>query len=185
MNPMVSDWESLIRYLSPQVERYVRSFESDPVEIAELVQETWCLAWDRHSTTDIAEIDWPKIRQCCRAVSSTRQIARRRDARVARSHAVDAQGRPGSFVLHEAIGAVDRATEAFEARTELAWDFVVLLAPRQREVLIWRVLFNKSEKETAELVGAAVGTVKAHYYRALKQLRRLAEGSSGESYEVL
>ena len=48
---------------------------------------------------------------------------------------------------------------------------LVLLAPRQRAVLVLRYYEGRTERETAELLGIAPGTVKSHAREALTRLR--------------
>jgi RNA polymerase sigma factor (sigma-70 family) len=173
-NDAAHEWKSLIERLTPRIARYMRSFESDPVEIADLVQETWFLAWDRIGAVDAADIDWPAIRQYCRAAAASRQRARRRRERIGQTY-----GQENSATSPHAVDDFhpDSASEACDARAELVWDWLLQLAPRQREILIWRVVFDRSEEETAELVGVAIGTVKAHCHRALRHLRSRAVAS--------
>jgi RNA polymerase sigma factor (sigma-70 family) len=57
------------------------------------------------------------------------------------------------------------------------------LPRRQREVVALRVLLDLSVDDTAQALGIAPGTVKAHLNRALTQLRRsLAEAGIHERY---
>ncbi|MGQ0574556.1 MAG: RNA polymerase sigma factor ShbA [Pseudonocardia sp.] len=48
---------------------------------------------------------------------------------------------------------------------------VHLLSPRQREVLVLRIVFGLSAEETAEIVGSTPGAVRVTQHRALNLLR--------------
>jgi RNA polymerase sigma factor (sigma-70 family) len=59
-----------------------------------------------------------------------------------------------------------------EVATRLALAHALRALPaRQRNVVVLRYLADMSESETADLLGIAPGTVKAHLHRALKRLR--------------
>jgi RNA polymerase sigma-70 factor (sigma-E family) len=53
------------------------------------------------------------------------------------------------------------------------------LSPRQRAVIVLRYFEDRTERETAELMGVALGTVKAQTARALERLRTIAPQLSG------
>lgn len=55
------------------------------------------------------------------------------------------------------------------------------LSPKQRQVLIYRYFEDRTESQTAELLGITVGTVKSQTARALKRLREVAP-ELGEFY---
>lgn len=48
------------------------------------------------------------------------------------------------------------------------------LTPKQRAVIVLRFYEDRTEKETAELLGCALGTVKSQAHHALARLRELA-----------
>ena len=58
-----------------------------------------------------------------------------------------------------------------------AWDVAVALrelTPKQRTVLVLRYLEDRTERETADLMGVRIGTVKSATRDALAALRRVA-----------
>jgi RNA polymerase sigma-70 factor (sigma-E family) len=63
-------------------------------------------------------------------------------------------------------GGADAATD----RQDL-WDAIGRLPRRQRAVVVLRYLEDRTEVETAQLMGCAVGTVKSQCARALVKLR--------------
>jgi RNA polymerase sigma factor (sigma-70 family) len=64
----------------------------------------------------------------------------------------------------EADRAVRRLTPA---------DALAQLPPRQRAVVVLRFYEDRTEAETADLLGCAIGTVKSQAHDALARLRRL------------
>lgn len=58
------------------------------------------------------------------------------------------------------------------------------LPPRQRAVIVLRYWEQRTEAETAALLGCSEGTVKSAASRGLRQLRELAGTNADLSYEV-
>jgi RNA polymerase sigma-70 factor (sigma-E family) len=79
--------------------------------------------------------------------------------------------------------AVNDAADAVIDRDDRVWAALLALAPRQRAVLVLRYCEDRSELETARILGVAVGTVKSQAAKGLARLReRLAcEPSLGET----
>ncbi len=50
------------------------------------------------------------------------------------------------------------------------------LSPRQREVLVLRFYYGRSEEEIAAELGIAAGTVKKHAHRGIEKLKKTLEG---------
>lgn len=80
--------------------------------------------------------------------------------------------------IREIVTAVlpDRAwrDDGFEERDEL-WLALGRLPVRMRAVLVLRYWEDRSEQETAQILGVTVGTVKSHSSRGLARLRELVE----------
>lgn len=66
----------------------------------------------------------------------------------------------------DAVG--DGGPEAFDRHL---WSIVCALPPRQRAAVVLRYYEELTERETAEILGCSVGTVKSQTHRALAALR--------------
>ncbi|GAA0439860.1 DNA-directed RNA polymerase sigma-70 factor [Acrocarpospora corrugata] len=76
---------------------------------------------------------------------------------------------PTSFDDHDVAGVTDGLEQALAAddfRRRLA-----VLPRHQRAVVVLRYYLDLSERETAELLGCTVGTVKSQNHKALARLR--------------
>lgn len=78
----------------------------------------------------------------------------------------------------QAVASVpDRAAAAPDRDLSLALDSALgSLAPRQRAVLVLRYYEDLTERETAQLLGVSVGTVKSQARDALARLRERVPG---------
>lgn len=150
--------------------RYVRRMTpGDPGRAEDLVQETFLRAW-RH-----------------RAGLVDHGGARAWLFRVARNLAVDGfrrqAARPGERELPagvEAALADPRAADALDAvllRGVLV-EALRSMPARQREALIHLHCLDRTQTETAALLGVPLGTVKSRHHLAVRELRR-ALGSRG------
>jgi RNA polymerase sigma-70 factor (sigma-E family) len=79
-----------------------------------------------------------------------------------------------------ATGSADLDT--VDLRDELA-RLLYLLPPRQRAVIVLRYWEQRSETETAALLGCSEGTVKSAASRGLRRLRELAAPAPESGYE--
>ncbi len=76
----------------------------------------------------------------------------------------------------------DRAAPAADPSEAAALrDALALLAPRQRAVIVLRYYEDLTERQTAEALGVAVGTVKSQARDGLARLRQLVPGLDGET----
>jgi len=63
-----------------------------------------------------------------------------------------------------------------EERAERVREAIARLPPRQRATLILRVYQEMSHQEIADVLGSSVGAVKANFFHALNNLKRLLDG---------
>jgi RNA polymerase sigma-70 factor (sigma-E family) len=150
-----------------------------------LLRAAYLLTGDRHAAEDLvqtalaeAAYRWAKLADgqpeaYVRRVIYTRFCSgvRRRKVLVEASVA-DAPDRPGPDV-----------TESVEQRVGLERALAVL-APRQRACVVLRFYEDRSEAETAAVLGCSLGTVKSQTHDALKRLRTMAPELSGFLPEV-
>jgi RNA polymerase sigma-70 factor (sigma-E family) len=143
----------------PSLVRYATLLCGDAVEAEELVQ----------SALVRVALRWPFVRDkdnpdgyVKRAIVHG-QINRWR--RVGRHERVTAQ-LPDVAVSDEASVFADHDA----VRRALA-----ALPPRQRAVLVLRYLDDRTEQETASLLGCSVGTVKSQTHKGLAKLREIVE----------
>jgi RNA polymerase sigma-70 factor, ECF subfamily len=164
------DWKRLVDSNKSRAEAYFRTFEKNADDVADLVQATWVLAFETIVEASIAEASWPEILDCCRAVGRNRARSRRRDP-----ISLANSGRTATNV-DSVSRDVDVSEDSGDADQidEFAWDCVLRLTQRQREVLVYRLVLGKTEAETAAILRIAIGTTKVHLHRALRSLRGFA-----------
>lgn len=163
-------WKQLIAMHTAHLAAYVRSFEHNTADRADLLQGTWVKVFETTVETGIADVGWPAVLDCCRAAARITERSRRRDP-------LSAANRSRTENSYSTVGAVAESEESddLDIRGDFAWDSVARLPSRQREVLVYRLLFEKTEAETAAILCIAIGTVKVHFHRALKALRAGAQ----------
>jgi RNA polymerase sigma-70 factor (sigma-E family) len=143
-----------------------------------LVRSAYLLTGDRHLAEDLVQSalarthkSWARIADPANAEAYTRkvmyhlQVSWWRRNRVAESMTDEMPeprptGGPG-----EATGLTNRMT----IHSALA-----KLSPKQRAVLVYRYFEDRTEAETAELMGVHIGTVKSQTAKALVRLRAVA-----------
>ncbi len=155
-----------------EFEAFVRSSS------AALHRSAYLLTGDKHLAEDLVQSalarthrSWSRLEDPANAEAYTRrvmyhlQVSWWRRNRVPESITEDAPeprptGGPG-----EATGLTNRMT---------IHGALQKLSPKQRQVLIYRYFEDRTEVETAQLLGIAVGTVKSQTAKALGKLREIA-----------
>ncbi|MCZ6755196.1 MAG: RNA polymerase sigma factor [Gemmatimonadetes bacterium] len=146
---------------TPRLIAFVRPFADGEDDAEDLVQETWQLVYRKRETFRGTGtlLGW--------IYSIARNVCLGRRRRVAARSAVSPD--PD---LHMGEGAmpVERVVEAAEFRRDLN-EAIMQLPDRERDVVILRLLEQRSTLETASALGCAEGTVKAALHHAVGKLR--------------
>lgn len=130
----------------------------------ELVHDTWVQAFAARATFDArgSLLGWLlTVQRTCHLGQQRREA--RHAVRLARAatHAVD----------DGAVGGDPLATLPSDDGVRRALDALATLPPRQRDVVVARVLEDRSVADTARRLGVAEGTVKSTLAQALRRLR--------------
>jgi RNA polymerase sigma-70 factor (sigma-E family) len=137
-----------------------------------LVRTAYLLTGDRHLAEDLAQTaltrayqGWHRVRASDSPDAYVHKI-------LVRCNASRFRKRQVPEVLGEVpgiAGAGDHAAAITERRALLG--ALRELPPKQRAIVVLRFWSDLSERETAEVVGCSVGTVKSQTHRALARLR--------------
>lgn len=143
-----------------------------------LLRAAYLLTGDRDDAEDLVQVALVK------AVPHWRRIADHPEPYVRRILARESVDRWRRRRWREVSSAEppDRAVPATDAdEAEVLRQALAALAPRQRAVIVLRYYEDLTERETADALGIAVGTVKSQARDALVRLRDLVPGLMGES----
>jgi RNA polymerase sigma-70 factor (ECF subfamily) len=143
-----SAFDQLVRNRGPDLYRYLMVRLRNESDARDALQETMTAAWKA----------LPALRQPDRFWPWLVTIAARRASAIARARL------PVNDRDLELLGRAD------ESLLEV-WDAVGRLSPLHRDVLILRYRLQLSEKETAEVLGLRVSTVKSRSYEARQALK--------------
>lgn len=150
------------RYNDELLRRWVRRYDLDFDEEADLVQETWVLAWQKRSQLRASERFSGWLIRLCRTVCVRYMTARRR------RHEAEC-----AAAVNEEMPAAPDA-QALQDREDAVLDVVMRLAERQRHILLLREVAGLSTEEVARVLGCAPGTVKATRSQAIRRVRERA-----------
>jgi RNA polymerase sigma-70 factor (sigma-E family) len=159
----ISGFSELVATRSPALFRTAYGVVGDHQLAQDLLQEALAKAY----------VAWPRLRDSTKAEAYVR--------RTIVTTAISWWRRP-SFHERPAADLPDAAgpdaTEQVAAHDDV-WQLVCSLPPRQRAALVLRYYEERSEAETAELMGCSVGAVKSQVSVALRKLRERVGDHSG------
>jgi RNA polymerase sigma-70 factor (sigma-E family) len=141
-----------------------------------LLRSAYLLTGDQHLAEDLVQTalarthrSWPRLRVTGNAEAYTRKVMYHLQIRWWRKSRVPETLAGSVPDVSSGLGFEDRAAVRATLRQALR-----RLTARQRAVLVARFFEDRSEAETAELLGVSVGTVKSQTSRALQRLRMVA-----------
>jgi len=150
----------LVEAYTPRLIAFVRPFADGEDDAEDLVQETWQLVYRKRETFRGTGTLLGWIYSIARNVC----LGRRRRV-VARSAALP------DPELHMGAVSAELVVEDAEFRRDLN-AAIMQLPDRERDVVILRLLEQRSTLETAAALGCAEGTVKAALHHAVGKLRK-------------
>lgn len=161
------DFTEFVRTHADRLLRFTRLLVPDTAE-AEDVLQTALLRLTRHWAR---RLESPEAYVRAALVNIVRDRGRRRHL-VPVPVRVDPERSPAGSDHAEAIAARAQLDQILDG-----------LPPRQREVVVLRVIEGLSEAETAALVGCAPGTVKSNLARGLAKVRAALRSSLASAEE--
>ncbi|HET9439841.1 MAG TPA: sigma-70 family RNA polymerase sigma factor [Longimicrobiales bacterium] len=149
----------LVRAYSPRLLAYLRKFNDGSYD-ADLLQDVWLRAFQKRRGFDGRGSLFGWLLTICRTVALRNASMEQRYADLG---AVE-------NVLSSATPATD--SDAFSERARLQ-QAIERLPARQREVVLLRIIEDRSVADTARTLGCAEGTVKAALHTAIRRLQEV------------
>ncbi len=165
LRELMVEWRHVLESLACQI-------MGDRAAADDVVQETFLIIWNRRRQYDPRRPAWPWIARIVRNLCYMEW----------RRHRSRINERPSDLSL-EYAGYLYSRQHAPDVRSEreellgLAVQRISQLPSRLREVVQLSIFEGKTEREIAELLGIAAGTVKSRKHRALKRLREQMDRS--------
>lgn len=144
-----------------QVRAYCRSHSPEPGEVEDLVQSVWEIAWRHRSTYRAAGHVSAWLLRIARTVCYRAARARRPSCSLdlVSDTLVSEKSLPDRMVIS------GRVVQALRN-----------LPPKQRMIVVVRLIYDLSTEDTARVCGCSVGTVKASLHQAILNLRQSLAG---------
>lgn len=149
----------LVRAYSPRLLAYLRKFD-DGSYAADLLQEVWLRAFQKRRGFDGRGSLFGWLLTICRTVALKNVSTEKRYTDL------DAVGN----MLSSATPATDSVALSERARLQQA---IERLPARQREVVLLRIIEDRSVADTARTLGCAEGTVKAALHAGIRTLQQV------------
>jgi RNA polymerase sigma-70 factor (ECF subfamily) len=164
-------FKELVARESPRLLAYAVRLTGDRASAEDVVQQVWVQAYRaRRSYLGIGPLTSWLLAICRREAAAARRQEQRQIALA-------------SALSHHTATEPGESSLALPASGEEADHILALIADlpeRQRDVLVCRVLEERSTRETALQLGIAEGTVKATMHQALQRLRKMIGGEEHE-----
>lgn len=156
----------LVRHYGPRLLGVARRLTLDPATAEDVLQDTWLAAYRNRATFRGGSLlAWLIVLLRRALLQHVRSASRRavREQHYHASHRSDADvptEATQTVSIDDVLGVLER------------------LAPRQREVIVERILRERTTAETARMLGMAEGTVKSTLSQALARLRSLVSATT-------
>jgi RNA polymerase sigma-70 factor (ECF subfamily) len=147
----------LVRVYSPRLRPFLRRYEGSNADANDLLQEVWLRAYRKRRTFAGRGSFFGWLLMVTRTVGLA---------------AVGKRAREGLMQEVPAELALERDPEA-STLTDAVRSAVLELPERQRDVVLLRLIEDRTTAETAALLHCAEGTVKATLHHAIRKLQAL------------
>jgi RNA polymerase sigma-70 factor (ECF subfamily) len=146
----------LVTAYSPRLLPQLRRYAGADVDVEDILQEVWLRTYSKRQTFDGRGSFFGWLLMVSRTVGMAAVRKRMREPGTEGLPDPAAQGDPDAGMLSDTLR-----------------DAVLTLPPRQRDVVLLRLVDGLSTAETARLLQCADGTVKATLHQATRKLRDL------------
>lgn len=156
----------LVPSYSPRLVPHLRRYAASPADVADLLQDVWLRAYQKRRTFEGRGSLFGWLLTICRTVGLA--AVSNRDVTVDSDPTLQ-------------LAAPDDIEPELQRRTD--WEqlraAVDCLPPRQREIVLLRLVEDRSTAETARTLGCAEGTVKAALHSAIQNLQNIVKEKVG------
>lgn len=161
-------FRELVERHGPRLFGIVRRYAREPDQAADLLQEVWVRIYRKrtHFRGTGSFLGWAAVlarNVCLNAVGATARRPEMLPLSGEMDFGADAGAESGPAMEDEGVN-----------------EALLALSPRQRDVVVSRVVEGMSVREVAARLGCAEGTVKATLHQALARMRTVLQGARDE-----